>query len=211
MMFNNNKKNMKKNKFPIPENVLELLFGLGAAVVIIGALLKITHSEFVFSGNTWLTVGLITEAVIFSITGFRGFIMLGDNSSVTSDEDVTNLSEVAQEALALKSAYQNATAQLEALGTNLTNAVSATGSFEVPSDLPENMSNLNTNVSQTNQALEQLSAAYSATKDAVATEPSAHTQVVEDMNALQSELTTLKQTIADLNAKYADILGAMKN
>ncbi len=202
---------MKKNKFPIPENVLELLFGLGAAVVIIGALLKITHSEFVFSGNTWLTVGLITEAVIFSITGFRGFIMLGDNSSVTSDEDVTNLSEVAQEALALKSAYQNATAQLEALGTNLTNAVSATGSFEVPSDLPENMSNLNTNVSQTNQALEQLSAAYSATKDAVATEPSAHTQVVEDMNALQSELTTLKQTIADLNAKYADILGAMKN
>lgn len=202
---------MKKNKFPIPENVLELLFGLGAAVVIIGALLKITHSEFVFSGNTWLTVGLITEAVIFSITGFRGFIMLGDNSSVTSDEDVTNLSEVAQEALALKSAYQNATAQLEALGTNLTNAVSATGSFEVPSDLPENMSNLNTNVSQTSQALEQLSAAYSATKDAVATEPSAHTQVVEDMNALQSELTTLKQTIADLNAKYADILGAMKN
>jgi len=34
---------MKNNKFPIPENVLELLFGLGAAVVIIGALLKITH------------------------------------------------------------------------------------------------------------------------------------------------------------------------
>jgi len=202
---------MKKNKFPIPENVLELLFGLGAAVVIIGALLKITHSEFIFSGNAWLTVGLVTEAVIFSITGLRGYFTLRESSPTVSDEDVTDLSSVAQEAQALKLAYQNATSQLEALGTNLTSAVTATGSLDIPSDLPENMSNLNVNVSQTNEALAQLSQAYAATKDAVATEPSAHAQVVEDMNALQSELTTLKQTIADLNAKYSDILGAMKN
>ena len=202
---------MKKNKFPIPENVLELLFGLGAAVVIIGALLKITHSEFIFSGNTWLTAGLITEAIIFSITGFRGFITLRDSSPVVSDDDVTDLSGVAQEAQALKLAYQNATSQLEALGTNLTNAVSATGTLEVPTDLPENMSSLNSNVAQTNQALAELADAYNATKEAVATEPKAHGQVVENMDALQSELASLKQIINELNTKYADILGAMKN
>lgn len=202
---------MKKNKFPIPENVLELLFGLGAAVVIIGALLKITHSEFIFSGNTWLSAGLITEAIIFSITGLRGFITLRDSSPVVSDDDVTDLSGVAQEAQALKLAYQNATSQLEALGTNLTNAVSATGTLEVPTDLPENMSSLNSNVAQTNQALEQLSAAYNATTAAVATEPKAHSEVVANMNALHAELATMKNTIADLNAKYTDILGAMKN
>ncbi len=202
---------MKKNKFPIPENILELMFGAGASVVIIGALLKITHSEFIFSGNTWLTAGLVTEAVIFLIAGFRGFVTLRESSPSVSDEDVTDLSGVAQEAQALKLAYQNATSQLEALGTNLTNAVSATGSLEVPADLPENMSNLNVNVAQTNEALAQLSNAYSVTKDALATELSAHAQVVDNMNALQAELATLKQTIADLNAKYADILGAMKN
>ena len=202
---------MKKNKFPIPENVLELLFGLGAAVVIIGALLKITHSEFIFSGNTWLSAGLITEAIIFSITGLRGFITLRDSSPVVSDDDVTDLSGVAQEAQALKLAYQNATSQLEALGTNLTNAVSATGTLEVPTDLPENMSSLNSNVAQTNQALAELAAAYNATKEAVATEPIAHGQVVENMDALQSELASLKQIINELNTKYADILGAMKN
>ena len=120
---------MKNNKFPIPENVLELLFGLGAAVVIIGALLKITHGEFIFSGNTWLTVGLITEAVIFSITGVRGYITLRDNASVTTADDVTDLSDVAQEALALKTAYQNATLQLETLGTSLSSAFSATDSL----------------------------------------------------------------------------------
>jgi hypothetical protein len=202
---------MKKNKFPIPENVLELLFGAGASVVIIGALLKITHSEFIFSGNTWLTAGLVTEAVIFLIAGFRGYVTLRESSSTVSDEDVTDLSGVAQEAKALKLAYQKATSQLETLGAGLSTAVSATGSLEVPADLLENMSSLSNNVAQTNAALSQLSQAYLATKDAVATEPSAHEQVVNNMNALQTELATLKSTIADLNAKYADILGAMKN
>jgi len=213
MKFNNNKLEMKKNKFPIPENILELMFGVGASVVIIGALLKITHGELfgLISGNDMLTIGLVTESVIFLIAGIKGYFTFSESSPTVSDQDVADLSGVAQEAQALKLAYQNATSQLEALGTNLTNAVSATGSLEVPADLSENMSNLNINVAQTNEALAQLSQAYSVTKDAVATEPSAHAQVVDNMNALQAELATLKQTIAELNVKYADILGAMKN
>ena len=203
---------MKKNKFPIPENVLELLFGTGASIVIIGALMKITHfnSDFI-SGNTMLTIGLITEAVIFLIAGLRGYITLREPATAVSSDDPTDLSDISLEANALKLAYQKATSQLETLGDNLTTAVSATGSFEVPADLPENMSSLNTNVAQTSEALEQLSKAYSDTKAAVVTEPKAHEEVVENMNALHTELATLKQTIADLNAKYADILGAMKN
>ena len=49
---------IKRRKF-LPENVIELLFGVGASIVIIGALLKITHSDFIFTGNQWLTVGLV--------------------------------------------------------------------------------------------------------------------------------------------------------
>ena len=201
----------KKNKFPIPENILELMFGAGASVVIIGALLKITHNEFIFSGNTWLTAGLVTEAVIFLIAGLRGFVTLKDSGSAVSDEDVTDLSGIAQEAQALKTAYQNATTKLQTLGSDLSNALGATTSFEVPLDLPTNMNNLNANVAQTSETLKQLSLLYSATKDAVSTEPTAHKQVTQDLNDLQSELASLKQTIGELNTKYADILGAMKN
>ena len=203
---------MKKNKFPIPENILELVFGTGASVVIIGALMKITHfnSEFI-SGNTMLTIGLVTEAIIFLIAGFRGYITLREDAPAAATEDATDLTDISLEANALKAAYQKATSQLETLGDNLTNAVSATGSLEVPADLPQNMTSLNSNVAQINEALEQLSKAYSETKDAVATEPKAHGAVVDNMNDLHTELASLKQTIADLNAKYADILGAMKN
>ena len=200
---------MKKNKFPIPENILELLFGAGASIVIIGALLKITHNDFIFSGNTWLTAGLVTEAVIFLIAGIRGYYTSSESSS-TDPEEATDLSDISAEAQALKAAYQRATAQLETLGTNITSAVSATGSLEVPTDFSENMISLNNNVTQTNEALDQLASAYSATKDAVATEPKAHTDVVDSMNALHVELATMKSTVANLNAKYAEILGAMK-
>jgi chromosome segregation ATPase len=73
------------------------------------------------------------------------------------------------------------------------------------------MSSLNINVAQTSAALEELTQAYSATKDAMSSEPTAHNQVVENMNALHAELSSLKQTVRDLNTKYADILGAMKS
>jgi gliding motility-associated protein GldL len=201
---------MKQKKFPIPENILELLFGAGASVVIIGALLKITHNDFIFSGNTWLTGGLVTEAVIFLIAGIRGYYMATESSAATST-DAADLSGISKEAEALKAAYQNATAQLETLGTNLSDAVSATANIDVPTDFQSNMSSLNNNVSETSAALEQLAKAYTATQSAVATEPAAHTKMVADMDGLHAELSTLKQTVANLNAKYADILGAMKN
>lgn len=203
---------MKNNKFPIPENVLELLFGTGASIVIIGALMKITHfnSDFI-SGNTMLTIGLITEAIIFLIAGFRGYITLREPATSLNSDDPTDLTDISLEVNALKAAYQKATSQLETLGDNLTSAVNITGLLEVPADLPENISSLNSNVTKTSEALELLSEAYSDTKAAVANEPKAHDEVVENMNALHVELASLKQTISGLNAKYADILGAMKN
>ena len=36
----------KKKKF-LPDNIIELMFGLGASIVIIGALLKITHADLI--------------------------------------------------------------------------------------------------------------------------------------------------------------------
>ena len=41
-----------RKKF-LPDNVIELLFGLGASIVIIGALMKITHyNPDIISSNT---------------------------------------------------------------------------------------------------------------------------------------------------------------
>ena len=199
---------MKENKFFIAENVIELIFGIGASIVIIGALMKITYMNFgPITADFMLTVGLVTEAVIFTIAGVRGYVLLKDNNVQT---DATDVSDVSKEANELKLAYQNATTKLTSLGKNLSKVVDSTSAIDIPSDISSNMASLNENVSKTSKALDVLEKAYVNTEKAVATEPAAHEKVVENMNQLQSELSNLKKTVASLNAKYAEVLGAMK-
>lgn len=56
----------------IPKKVMNFCYGMGAAIVIVGALFKITHLEFgPLNGNNMLTVGLLVEALIFAISAFE--------------------------------------------------------------------------------------------------------------------------------------------
>ncbi len=51
--------------------ITNLVYGLGASVVLIGALMKITHQDLgPVTANFMLTVGLITEAIIFAYSAF---------------------------------------------------------------------------------------------------------------------------------------------
>jgi gliding motility-associated protein GldL len=51
---------------------MNMAYGLGAAIVIVGALFKIIHFEIgPLTGNVMLTIGLVTEAIIFAISAFE--------------------------------------------------------------------------------------------------------------------------------------------
>ena len=55
----------------LSKKTMNMAYGLGAAVVIIGALMKIIHKDLgPLSGNTLLSIGLITEALIFALSAF---------------------------------------------------------------------------------------------------------------------------------------------
>lgn len=54
------------------KKLFAMAYGLGASVVILGALFKITHFEIAgIGGNLLLTIGLVTEAIIFAISAFE--------------------------------------------------------------------------------------------------------------------------------------------
>lgn len=54
------------------KKLFQMAYGLGASVVIVGALFKITHYElWGIGGNLLLTIGLVTEAIIFAISAFE--------------------------------------------------------------------------------------------------------------------------------------------
>ena len=67
------------------KNFMAKVYGIGASIVLVGALFKLTHmSLFGWSGaaNTMLTLGLLTEAVIFFFSAFEPVHMDPDWSLV---------------------------------------------------------------------------------------------------------------------------------
>lgn len=58
--------------FKTKEGILNFVYSMGAAVVILGALVKITHISIPgISGNVILGIGLAVEAIIFAISAFN--------------------------------------------------------------------------------------------------------------------------------------------
>lgn len=56
----------------LSKKAMNFAYGMGAAVVIIGALFKITHFELgPLTGTLMLSIGLLTEALIFALSAFE--------------------------------------------------------------------------------------------------------------------------------------------
>tara|TARA_Y100001970_G_scaffold260499_1_gene342652 strand:- start:348 stop:938 length:591 start_codon:yes stop_codon:yes gene_type:complete len=195
---------MKTKKKFLPENVIELMFGVGASVVIVGALLKITHYDLgPITGNLMLTIGLVTEAIIFAIAGIQGYLT-GDSSV----ED-KGLQTIEAETQNLQSAVDQTVAGLSALNNNLTQAAKATSALTVPKDMNENMTSYNSNLSNAASKLSDINNLYDALNNNL-TQVNSSTGSMNIPEGLGEELTKMKATINELNAKYAAMLEGMK-
>ena len=193
----------KKAKKFLPDNIIELLFGLGASVVIIGALMKITHfNSDIISGNTMLSIGLITEAFIFAIAGIQAY-MVGDSSI----ED-KGLQTIEAETQSLQQAVDQTVRGLSSLNKNLSVATLATDSFNVPKDINDNLNSYNDNLSSAASKLSSINEMYDSLNKSLV-EVNSSTSSMNIPNGLGEELTKMKATINELNAKYSSMLEGM--
>lgn len=197
-----------KKKFFIPEKYLELIFGLGASVVIIGALLKITHKDFIFSGNTWLTAGLITEAVIFMIAGFRGYAVTDEDGDLTPE---TAISDVSKEVDALKEAFTGATKQIQNLTGSLQSATIAAATIKIPENFQVNVDELNNRLASASISVSQVQDVYNNIEKSLDGQPEAHRDVVSASDKLVVQLEEMNSLVKQLNEKYSAIAKAMGN
>jgi len=193
-----------KRKF-LPENVIELMFGVGASIVIIGALLKIIHADLIpgiITGNTMLTIGLVTEAIIFAISGIQGY-MTGDSSI----ED-KGLQTIEAETQSLQAAVDQTVSGLGSLNKNLNAATAATSAFSVPTDIKDNINSYNANLSSAASKLEDINQLYDSLNKTL-TEVNLVTGSMNIPEGLGEELTEMKAIIDELNAKYSAMLAGM--
>ena len=199
-------KAIKHKRFFIPDNVLELMFGLGAAIVIIGALLKITHGDFIFSGNVWLTAGLITEAIIFGISGVKGYMTI-DPDGFESGDDIETLEVETHE---LAKAVATSISKITKLNEDLANASSSIGKLHVPADMNSHMSEYNANIHTGAVKLGEINKLYESLSSHLV-EVNSSTSEMHVPEGLNEELAKMKNKVAQLNVKYKGVLNAMNN
>ena len=200
-----------KKKFFIPEKYLELIFGLGASVVIIGALLKITHKDFIFSGNTWLTAGLITEAVIFMIAGLRGYAVTTEDDGPDETSPEAAISDVSKEVDALKEAFVSATNQIQNLTGSLQAATIAAATIKIPENFQVNVDELNNRLASASVSVSQVQDVYNNIEKSLDGQPEAHRDVVSASDKLVVQLEEMNSVVKQLNEKYSAISKAMGN
>lgn len=199
-------KTIKHKRFFIPDNILELFFGLGASVVIVGALLKITHGDFIFSGNVWLTAGLITEAVIFGISGLKGYMTI-DPDGFESGDDIETLEVETHE---LAKAVSTSISKINKLNEDLGAASKSIGALHVPSDMNAHMSDYNANIHAGAVKLDEINKLYESLSSHLV-EVNSSTSEMHVPEGLNEELAKMKNKVASLNAKYKGMISAMNN
>ena len=182
----------------LPDNVFELLFGVGAGVVIIGALLKIINGSLIFSANTWLIVGLSVEAGIFVLSGIQGFLL----GKKEEEDDV--VSKIGVETAALQKAVDGTVRGLSELNSNISNASKATASIKVPTDMEKNAQDFNQGLSSASLNIKEVAKVLHNLKETVAA-----FETVNMPEGLGDEFQKMKNTVKELNAKYEAMLGAM--
>ena len=181
----------------LPDNVFELLFGVGAGVVIIGALLKIINGSLIFSANTWLIVGLSVEAGIFVLSGIQGFLL-----GKQEEEDAVNT--IAVETAALQKAVDGTVRGLSELNSNISTASKATATIKVPDDMEKNTEDFNKGLSSASSNIKEVAKVLHNLKETVAA-----FETVNMPEGLGDEFEKMKNTVKELNAKYEAMLGAM--
>ena len=198
--------------------MMHMLFGLGGAVVIIGALFKILHLEIgPITGGLVLGLGLGTEALIFTVSALNtGEIkeehedfakkVKGQSSSTGTGGSEQGLSakidQMLQEAKLdvnlmnkLASSIQNLEASAQALSP-AAEAISSSEGYSKQLELASDKMN-------------QLNQLYSKQISSAGNNDSYSKQVGENAELLKQQMEVLSSNLAALNKVYDGMLNAM--
>ena len=188
------------------ENWINGIIGFGASIVIIGAWLKITYISFgPINGNLMLTIGLVTEAIIFAIVGYQG---LTEEVEEKAPKTKDGINTIKVETDKLQKAVDGFVTGLNDLNSNISQASKATASINVPSDLEKNSKALSDGLSTASGNIDDVNKLYSELNETLK-KVNSSTTALDMPDGIGEELQKMKSTIKELNAKYEAMLGAM--
>ena len=211
----------------ISKQKMNFAYGMGAAVVIIGALFKITHLEFGWiTGNLMLTIGLIVEAGIFALSAFEPvddeykwenvYPQLKDKSAVPSKvtkaetpSDVEGMLSKKLDAL-LKDAKIDGELMVS-LGNSIKNFEGAAKSIMPTADSIASTKKYSEELTLAAAQMESLNSLYKIQIQSSSRNTQINEEVVENNIKLKEQMQSLTANLSSLNNVYGGMLSAMNN
>jgi len=207
------------------KKLFNMAYGLGASVVIIGALFKILHWELgPLNGGVLLAIGLITEALIFAISAFEPVDDEYDWSLVYPElADGIASGKKSNEAAEIKQAEASLSAKLDemlreagvdanlmsSLGDSIKNFEGAAKGIAPTVDAMESTKKYSDEMVHAASQMESLNSLYKVQLESASKQASVNEEVVQNASALKDQMESLATNLSSLNGVYGGMLSAM--
>ncbi|PQJ22855.1 gliding motility protein GldL [Tenacibaculum sp. SG-28] len=207
------------------KKLFNMAYGLGAAIVIVGALFKIQHYSIGFlTGGVMLTIGMAVEALVFAMSAFepveedldwtKVYPELGGGSALTSNKDASP--EEAQSMLSQKLDNILKEARLDAnligsLGDSIKNFQGAAEGLTSTAETVSSTNQYNEQMSMAAAKLESLNSVYTTQVENATKQADLNSSLVENSQRLQEQMDSLASNLSSLNGVYGGMLTAMSN
>lgn len=208
----------------LSKKAMNFAYGMGAAVVIVGALFKIIHFEIgPLTGNFMLTLGLVTEAIIFALSAFEPVDKELDWSLVYPElaggeakardkkkpEDAQGMLSQKLDAM-LKDAKVDGEL-MASLGNSIRNFESAAKGIAPAVDAMAGQKKYAEELSMAAAQMEALNSLYKLQLESANRNAEANKEIADNAAKLKEQMQAMTSNIASLNNVYGGMLSAMSN
>ena len=204
--------------FKINKRVMNMAYGLGAAVVIIGALMKIIHKDLgPLTGSMLLTIGLVTEALIFALSAFdapdeefdwtKAYPELaGGKANAKGAKEETPEGVLTKKLDSLLKEAKIDGALVTSLGDSIRNLNSTAsgmgGSMGASQKYSEEMA-------KAAAQMESINSLYKAQLESAGRQADINQESIENATKLKEQMQSLASNLSSLNGVYGGMLSAM--
>lgn len=209
------------------KKLFNMAYGLGASIVIIGALFKILHWELgPLNGGILLAIGLITEAIIFAISAFEPvdddldwslvYPELAGGKSQGKKGKKEAAPEDAQGILSKKLDEMLKEARIDSqlmssLGESIRSFEGATKDIAPTAEAMNATKKYSQEMSMAAAQMESLNSLYKVQLESSSRQAEMNEAITENAGKLKQQMEAMATNLSSLNGIYGNMLSAMSN
>lgn len=202
-------------------STMNMVYGLGAAVVIVGALFKIQHWPY---GSAILTLGMVVEAIVFTVSAFEKqqaeldwslvYPELAGGESKGKKAKAKEEPKDAEGLLSKKLDNLLKEAKIDAelmnsLGNSIRNFEGAAKGIAPTVDSIAATKKYGEELSLAAAQMESLNSLYKVQLESVNRQAAINEETVENAQKLKEQMQSLASNLSSLNGVYGGMLSAM--